>query len=124
LREKPVRVFVMGANQWREMDDWPPPAKSARYYLHAGRRLTIHEPDVDEPPDYYRYDPAHPTPSLGGALLLPPSGPMDNWELEARPDVITYTTHTLRQPLEIIGNPKLVLYVCSSLPHTDFFGRL
>ena len=35
--EKPVKVFVMGANEYREEDDWPPPqAQSTKYFLHSG----------------------------------------------------------------------------------------
>jgi len=123
-RKKRVRIFVMGAKQWREIDDWPPPSQPTRYYLREGRRLSVDLPNADEAPDHYRYDPANPTPSVGGALLLPPSGPVDNRELESRPDVLTYTTPVLTRPVEIMGEVKLELYACSSLPHTDFFGRL
>jgi putative CocE/NonD family hydrolase len=53
-----------------------------------------------------------------------PSGPLDNRPLEARPDVLTYTTAPLAADLEIIGTPRLELYARSSLAHTDFFARL
>jgi putative CocE/NonD family hydrolase len=123
-REKPVRVRVMGADEWREMDTWPPPAQETRYYLHAGRRLSLKAPGGDSPPDRYRYDPADPTPAIGGPLFMAPSGPVDNRALEARPDVLTYTTEPLAQSVEVIGPVRLALYVRSSLAHADFFGRL
>ncbi len=126
LRARPVRIYVMGADReaWRELDSWPPPAQETRYYLHANGRLSTEAPAADSPPDNYRYDPADPTPSVGGPLLMIPSGPMDNRALEARPDVLTYTTPPLASDVEVIGPVRLELYARSSLAHTDFFGRL
>jgi uncharacterized protein len=124
LREKPVRIYVMGADEWREMDDWPPPSRSTRYYLRAQGVLTATLPSANERPDHYHYDPTDPTPNLGGPLLMPPSGALDNRPLEARPDVLTYTTPVLTRDVEIMGPIKLELYVRSSLDYTDFFGRL
>jgi putative CocE/NonD family hydrolase len=79
---------------------------------------------MDEGVDNYRYDPSNPTPALGGAQFSPLAGPRDNRKLEARPDVLTFTTPPLSQPVEIIGQVRLQLYVKSSLDYTDFFGRL
>ena len=124
LREKPVRIYVMGAQEWREMDSWPPPARETRYFLRANRQLSTEGPEADSPPDQYCYDPADPTPSVGGPLLMPPSGPADNRALEARPDVLCCTTLALGADAEVIGSVRLELYVRSSLAHTDFFGRL
>ncbi len=124
LRKKPVSVYVMGANQWRFLDQWPPPATQTRYYLRESRWLFTEQPTQEVSCDHYRYDPANPTPSIGGTMIFPPSGPTDNTKLEMRPDVLTYTTAPLNAPVEIMGNVKLELYVRSSLAHTDFFGRL
>jgi putative CocE/NonD family hydrolase len=124
LREKPVRVWVMGADEWREMDTWPPPAQETRLYLHPERRLSPEASAADSPPDHYRYDPADPTPAVGGALFMPPSGAVDNRALEARHDVLTYTAEPLAQGVDVIGPVRLALYVRSSLAHADFFGRL
>ena len=125
LRESPVRVYVMGADEWREMDDFPPPALQTRYYLHAENKLATDPPDRTSPPDSYRYDPADPTPALGGALLaFKGAGPLDNRPLEARSDVLCYTASPLTHKVEVIGQVRLELFVRSSLPHTDFFGRL
>lgn len=124
LREKPVRLFVMGADEWRDLASWPPPAKSTRYYLQPGHKLAPTLPTNDVPSDHYRYDPANPTPALGGALFQGRSGSVDNRPLEARLDVLTYTTPPLDQDLEVIGLVTLELFVKSSLAHTDFFGRL
>lgn len=125
LRQKPVRLYVMGAGEWRDLDEFPPPARPACYYLHEEGRLAPDLPTAASSPDRYRYDPADPTPALGGALLaLRGAGPVDNRPLEGRPDVLCYTTPPLSQDLEVIGPVRLELYVRSSLDHTDFSGRL
>jgi len=125
LRSKPVRINVMGINEWREMDDWPPQSHKTPYYLHSEAKLLREEPSSESTPDRYRYDPADPTPAVGGALIeLKGSGPKDNTELESRADVLCYTTSPLEGDLEVIGSVSLDLFVKSSLPHTDFFGRL
>jgi hypothetical protein len=125
LRQKPVHICVMGADEWRELDDFPPPARQTRYYLHAEGGLGPDTPPAASPPDGFRYDPADPTPALGGAFLgSEGAGPQDNRPLEARPDVLCYTTPPLAQAVEIIGMVRLELYARSSLAHTDFFGRL
>ncbi len=125
LRRRPVRLYVMGADEWREMESWPPPARETSYFLHAAGSLSTDQPAVAASPDHYRYDPADPTPSVGGPLLfVPPAGPRDNRALEARADVLLYTTPPLSADLEVIGPVRLDLYVQSSLDHTDFFGRV
>ena len=124
LRVKPVRLYVMGADEWRDYDSWPPAAEATAYYLQANGRLTPTTPAPDSPPDQYTYDPADPTPNVGGALLSRHAGAQDNRELEARADVLTYTTEPLTEPVEVIGSIELTLYVQSSLAYTDFVGRL
>jgi uncharacterized protein len=124
LREAPVRIYVMGADQWREYPSWPPPnARTERYYLQPNFGLAPRRPAASSP-DHYRYDPANPTPSVGGALLSDQSGPKDNSALEARSDVLTYTTPPLDRYIEVIGPVSAELFVHSSLAHTDFFVRL
>ncbi len=124
LREAPVRIFVMGANTWRDFSEWPPPgARPQRWHLQPGRGLSPATPGASEP-DRYRYDPANPTPSVGGTLLTIEAGPRDNRQLESRPDVLTYTSAPLDEALEVIGPVRVELFVRSSLPHTDFFARL
>ncbi len=125
LRARPVRIFVMGADEWREMDDFPPATQPARYFLGADAALSLQPPQTASPPDRYRYDPADPTPALGGALLaFKGAGAQDNRPLEARPDVLCYTSRPLARAVEVIGPARLQLFVRSNLAHTDFFGRL
>ncbi len=124
LRAKPVRIFVMGVNRWREYDSWPPPSTATPYYLRSGHSLQREQASGVEAVDHYSYDPAHPTPAVGGTQFGPRGGPRDNRALEARPDVLTYTTAPLEETMEVIGPVRLELYVKSSVEYTDFFARL
>lgn len=125
LRQKPVRLFVMGREEWREFEAFPPASQSATQYLQAVSRLSTQPPPADSPADHYRYDPTKPTPSCGGAILGGDNaGAVDNHELEARADVLVYNSKPLAAPVTIIGTVRLTLYARSSLTHTDFFARL
>jgi putative CocE/NonD family hydrolase len=124
LRQKAVRYFVMGAEEWREVKSWPPETRQTRYFLQGNKELSVEVPDPNASPDHYHYDPANPTPVLGGYSISAAAGPKDQREIEARPDVLVYTSPPLNQALEINGWVKLELFVKSSLEHTDFLGRL
>lgn len=123
----PVQVQIMGGGGWRDLDDWPPgPADGSeagqRWYLQPDGALAPGmAPEGD--PDRYTYDPADPTPAVGGTSVSG-GGPMDNQALEQRPDVLTYTSEPLESALEIVGPVTAELYVGSSRAHTDFFARL
>jgi putative CocE/NonD family hydrolase len=123
LRDAPVRVLVMGTNVWRDLPEWPPPAVAERWYLGAGGALCTTPPATSEP-DRYRYDPADPTPSVGGSSLSVEAGAKDNRALEARPDVLVYTSAPLAADLTVIGPVHAEVFVASSLAHTDVFVRL
>ncbi len=124
LRAAPVRIFVTGANEWRDYPDWPPAGvQDQRFYLQPGATLASDLPPGSEP-DHYRYDPANPTPAVAGPVLNGAALPTDNRSLEARSDVLIYTSAPLEQDLEVIGPVQADLYIKSSLEHTDFFARL
>ncbi|MGH3290214.1 MAG: CocE/NonD family hydrolase, partial [Trebonia sp.] len=123
----PVRLFVMGQDQWRDFPSWPPPGyQPQRFRLQPGGVLATDPPASGPPPDGYRYDPADPTPAVGGVRLAPrvKAGPVDNTELEARPDVLTYTTPVLQEDAEVIGDARAEIFVRSSLAYADVFVRL
>ncbi len=123
-RRHPVRVFVMGSRRWIDLPGWPPPTVSQSWYLHADGRLSPYPPD-ESSPDRYRYDPADPTPSIGGpSLLAGNAGPKDQRRREARSDVLTYTSDPMAEDLIAIGPVRTELHLRSSLEHTDFFVRL
>jgi uncharacterized protein len=120
----PVRLYVMGEDAWRDVDTWPPSGyQPKRYHLHADGALAADVP-AESPPDRYRYDPADPTPAAGGARLGKGSGRVDNTALEARPDVLTYTTPVLDEDVEVIGDVSAEIWFSSTLPHADVFVRL
>jgi uncharacterized protein len=124
LRANPVRLYVTGAGEWREFRDWPVPGtRTERWHLQPGGGLGERGPLASEP-GTYRYNPADPTPALGGPTLLGSSRPVDNRPLEARDDVLVFTSQVLRADLDAIGPVGADLYVRSSREHTDFVVRL
>ncbi len=134
---KPVKLFVMGANQWREEDDWPlARAQNTKYFLHsAGKANSLRGDGVlstaapgRESADQYAYDPATPVPTVGGPLCcdskrLQP-GPRDQRAVEARDDVLVYSTPPMSQDMEVTGPVSLELYAKSSAVDTDFTAKL
>ncbi len=134
--EPPVLLFVMGIDEWRAETDWPLPDTQYRsFYLRSGGRAnTLHgdgalgtEPPGDEPPDVYLYNPLRPVPTVGGQVILPGAnsmGPRDQRVVEARDDVLVYSTPVLDRPVEVTGPIELRLFVSSSARDTDFTGKL
>lgn len=125
VRETPVRVYVTGRRQWRDLPDWPPPDAGERsFYLEAGGGLSISAPTTASEPSRFRYDPAHPTPALGGATLLERKPVRDNRPLEARDDVLTFTTAPLDARLDALGPVHADIRLRSSRGDTDVFVRV
>ena len=143
MTEPPIRLFVMGANVWRNEHEWP----LARtvwtpYYLHSnGKANTLYgdgslTPDLptNEPVDRYAYDPSNPVPTVGGNnstwtwikfardQVVP--GPVDQRVIERRDDVLVYTSPALEADLEVTGPLAVVLYAASSARDTDFTAKL
>jgi len=132
--EPPLRLFVMGANVWRDERAWPLERTIfSRYYLHSGGRanslfgdgtLSTQLPD-DEQADTFVYDPARPVPTLGGqSLFVDNGGPRDRRPVERRDDVLVYSTPALDRDVEVTGPVELVLYAASSAVDTDFTATL
>ena len=125
----PVQLFVMGQGRWRDFSSWPPPGYTdERFHLRAGGRLSTAPPGTatsgSTAPDTYRYDPRDPTPAVGGIRLSGSAGRVDNRRLEARPDVLIYTSDRLGEDIEVIGEVRADIFFRSSLPHADVFVRL
>ena len=132
-----VRYFLMGANEWREAETWPPSEGQLHtLYLHSGGSANSDRGDGvlseviatgTEPPDRYLYDPSRPVPTEGGpveqwAVNLP--GPRDQRAIEARDDVLCYSTPLLEQPLTVAGPITLELWAVSDAPDTDWTAKL
>jgi putative CocE/NonD family hydrolase len=134
---KPVKIFVMGENKWRDEASWPlERAKETRYYLHSdgkansaagGGSLTT-AAESKETADSYVYDPANPVPTVGGPLCCDPvhlpTGPRDQKQVESRQDVLVYSTPPLEEDTEVTGPITLDLFAKSSAVDTDFTGKL
>ena len=115
----------MGSGRWEEYGQWPPPAEHQNWYLGRNGTLSTQAPGDDSPPDRYRYDPADPTPGIGGPSLMAGSaGRKDQRPRESRDDVLTYTSPVLTEDLNVVGQVSANLHLRSTLDHTDFFVRL
>ncbi len=124
VRKTPVNLFIMGANVWREFEEYPPANTEIKeWFLQPNNKISLYKSD-DSEPDTYVYNPSDPTPNVGGTLLMKDAGPKDNKLLESRSDVLVYSSSIIDKPIEVIGPVMAVLYVKSSLEYTDFFVRL
>ncbi len=134
---KRVRIFVMGTNQWRDEDDWPlARTKETKYYLHSGGKANSATGDgllsttapASEKTDQYTYDPSNPAPTIGGPLCCDSThlapGPRDQSSVEARQDVLIYSTPALPDDVEVTGPVRLELFAKSSAVDTDFVAKL
>jgi putative CocE/NonD family hydrolase len=127
--EHSVRVWVggEGASEWREIPGWPPPGTGEqRWYLGAHGTLSTREPSAAPAvlPARFRYDPADPTPTIGGALLAVNAGARDNRAIEQRLDVLVFSSQPLDQPVEVIGDVIAELCVTRDNPYADLVARL
>ncbi|MBO1910292.1 CocE/NonD family hydrolase, partial [Microvirga sp. 3-52] len=134
--EDPVKLFVMGINEWRSEKEWP--LKRTVYTpfyfqsdgrantdMNSGRLLT--KPAEATQKDYYIHNPNNPVPSLGGGTLFfkgRNNGPRDQRQIEKREDVVVYTSEPLTEPLEVTGWVKVNLWASSDATDTDFTAKL
>jgi len=133
IGEPPVRIFVMGANQWVNENEWPiARTKWTNYYVHSAGHansasgdgtLTTDAPGA-EPGDAYKYDPASPTPFITAPSFAQIGGPDDYREVEKRDDVLVYSTDPVADDTEVCGPIRAEVYAASSAPDTDFMVKL
>jgi putative CocE/NonD family hydrolase len=136
-KEAPVKIFVMGLNQWRDEQEWPlARAKATPYYLHSkgfansrfGDGTLSTTPPADEPPDVFRYDPRNPVPTYGGHGCCDYSfaamGPLDQRVNQQRADVLVYSTPVLTEDTEVSGVVDAKLVFSTDVTDTDFFVTL
>ncbi|MBA7565954.1 Cocaine esterase [subsurface metagenome] len=123
----PVRIFVMGENVWRYENEWPLARADYReYYFHSNGNANTLSGDgtldtnvpKNENPDTFVYDPENPVITPGR------DQPIDQREVEARKDVLVYSTGVLKENIEVTGPVKIVLYASSSAINTDFTAKL
>jgi len=133
MNEPPVRIFVMGANRWRDEHEWPlARARTVKYFLHGqGRANSLYgdgslspvEPAA-EPRDRYTSDPERPVPFITEPTFAQIGGPDDYRPVERRDDVLVYTTEPVTEDTEVTGPVSVRLYAASSAPDTDFTAKL
>jgi putative CocE/NonD family hydrolase len=132
-----LHIFVMGPDIWREEHEWP--LARTRYtplYLESGGRANSSagdgmlrwQPVIRSKTDTFTYDPRDPVPTMGGSIcceprILPP-GPLDQTTVEARKDVLVYTSAPLAEDLEVTGAVRTILYVATSANDTDFTAKI
>ncbi|HCI82015.1 MAG TPA: hydrolase [Ktedonobacter sp.] len=132
--DAPVRIFIMGENQWRNEQEWPlARTQWTPYYLHSKRHansrfgdgtLSTQKPALSEPQDTYSYDPARPVPFITEPTSSQIGGPDDYAAIERRDDVLVYTTPPLDEDTEVTGPIRVTLYASSSAVDTDFTAKL
>jgi putative CocE/NonD family hydrolase len=134
VANSPVRLFVMGKNEWRAEQEWPlARTQYTPYFLGSvgsansvagDGTLNAVAPIAKEPADSYTYDPLHPVPTAVGAMIGPAAGIARQNEVEGRGDVLVYTTPSLNQDVELTGPISLILYVSTTAANTDFTAKL
>jgi hypothetical protein len=127
-QEPPVKIFVMGANVWRDEHEWPLARTTfSPLYLRGNRGLSFEHPSSDEPADSYIYDPSDPTPTWGGATLINAlyvRGVADQRKLDGRSDMLSFTSEVLDGDVEVVGPVVVKLWAASDARDTDFVARL
>jgi putative CocE/NonD family hydrolase len=126
--QAPIAYYQMGSDQWRFTDGWPPEATTATpYYLHDDGAVSTAAPEENIEPSSFRFNPANPAPTVGGAVLdiSLKEGPHDQaFGLAFRPDVLRFMTPVLEEALEISGPVQARLFVSSDRTDTDFTAVL
>ncbi len=133
-----VQYYTMGANEWRQAEQWPPrQAEMQTFYLSSGGNanslygdgaLTRTKPGDNAPTDAFTYDPMNPVPSYGGNVCCTGNavkgGSFDQQKMEARNDILVYTSDPLEEGVEVTGFIESTLYVSSDAKDTDFTIKL
>ncbi|MBM7655759.1 CocE/NonD family hydrolase [Neobacillus cucumis] len=134
--EPPVKIFVMGINQWRDEMEWPlKRTVYTNFYLQSNGKANIKNGDgrlsltqpTDGATDCFIYNPNHPVPTKGGRTLFfgpMTMGPLNQHEIEEREDVLVYSSAPLTDPVEVTGNVKVKLWASSDAKDTDFTAKL
>ncbi|MGO9780977.1 MAG: CocE/NonD family hydrolase [Streptosporangiaceae bacterium] len=130
----PVRIFVMGAGEWRDEQSWPPgKAAPAVFHFSSGGRANsrfgdgrlVPEPvPGEQPPDEWTHDPDRPVPFITDSSYAQIGGPDDYSGVETRGDVLVYSSDPLAEPLELIGAVRVVAHVATSAADTDVAAKL
>lgn len=131
LHAAPIRLFIMGANKWRDEYEWPlaRTVYTDMFLSSGGNANTANGDGVldkisDGIEDHFEYNPANPVPTLGGAWDFTNIGSFDQVENESRSDVLVYTSKKLTSDTEVTGSVEIKLFASSSTRDTDFTAKL
>jgi len=132
-----VRYYTMGLNKWQTSNTWPPEgAQPMTLYLGSGGKANTLYGDGalanaaprSDAPDSFVYDPMNPVPSYGGNVCCTGNavtgGAFDQRKMEARNDILVYSSEPLREGREVSGPIEVTLYVSSDVKDTDFTVKL
>lgn len=120
----PLRVFITGAEEWRDLEAWPPATKAHELYVSSGMKLSENKPITDLAESTFEFNPASPTPAIGCASQFGLSPANEDTILASRPDVLAFTTEPLGGDLEVCGKPTVELHHSTSTPFADLLVRL
>ena len=132
-----VQYYTMGSNVWQQSDTWPPEdtemttffldSEGSANSLYGDGTLTLTTPQTSNTDDFY-YDPMNPVTSHGGNVCCTGNaieeGAMDQRGMEARNDILVYTSDVLEEGIEVSGFIETTLYVSSDAKDTDFTIKL
>lgn len=132
-----VQYYTMGSNQWQSAETWPPEhTQMNTFYLNSegsansrfgDGKLTMDKAKQDHA-DQFTYDPMAPVPSYGGNVCCTGNaikgGAFDQKEMEARNDILVYSTDVLKKDTEVSGFIESTLYISSDVKDTDFTIKL
>ncbi|MFO1015258.1 MAG: CocE/NonD family hydrolase [Caulobacteraceae bacterium] len=133
MDEPPVRYFMMASarkgafsplNRWISAANWPPASRGVRYYPSADGGLSTTAPSIGLSRLAYRFDPANPVPTFGGANLTFERGPMDQRAVGQRQDYLRFQTPVLTQEVAIAGKVSVEVWAATDGPDTDFVAKL
>jgi predicted acyl esterase len=133
MDEPPVHVLMMASarkgayspkNRMMAFANWPPASREVRYYPTTDHSLSTKAPGAEGTKISYRFDPAHPVPTVGGANLTFERGPMDQRAIPARPDYLRFETPVLDKDVAIAGHVAVEVWGATDGPDTDFMAKL
>jgi uncharacterized protein len=132
-----VRYYTMGTNKWQNSETWPPAgaAPTTLFLASGGNANSLYGDGVlaaaapaRDTPDRFTYDPMNPVPSYGGNVCCTGNavtgGSFDQRKMEARADILVYSTEPLKEGIEVSGPIEVTLHVSSDAKDTDFTAKL
>ncbi len=129
-----VTVYETGKDRWQALDAWPVKPAMKPLYLEAGFKAGFAAPAAEGVGfDEYVSDPAKPVPYNGRPAqpigYVPPLTWVqwlvsDQRDVSGRPDVLSYTSDVLTEPVHIEGQPEVHLVASTSGTDSDWVVKL